>query len=126
MIFWDRENRAIWLRPRGFNLIQVPLTTAKLNVDASDRSIVEDEIRFSSGFPFVMALFLWTAYRLFSAAMAANANAPPLALFGGIAALVIVIGGFLNLRILRSRMEKLVQDALSELKDMQALGLAPR
>src|ERR1700722_16580628 len=123
MIFWDRENRAIWLRPRGFNLIQVPLTTAKLKVDASDRSIVEDEIRFSSGFPFVMALFLWTAYRLFSAAMAANANAPPLALFGGIAALVIVIGGFLNLRILRSRMEKLVQDALSELKDMQALGL---
>jgi hypothetical protein len=126
MIFWDRENRAIWLRPRGFNLIQVPLMTAKLNVDASDRSIVEDEIRFSSGFPFVMALFLWTAYRLFSTAMRANANAPSPSSFVGIAALVFVIGGFVNLWILRSRMEKLVQDALSELKDMQPLGLVPR
>jgi hypothetical protein len=126
MIFWDRENHAIWLRPRGFNLIQVPLVTAKLNVDASDRSIVEDEIRFSSGFPFVMALFLWTAYRLFSTVVATNANGPSSASFVGIAALVFVIGGLVNLRIARSRMEKLVQDALSELKDMQPLGLVPR
>lgn len=24
MIYWDRENHAIWLQPRGFNLIQIP------------------------------------------------------------------------------------------------------
>ena len=69
MIYWNREGRVIWLRPRGFNLVQIPLTVARLNLDSDGSSIDEYEIRFSSGAPFVMALFLSTAYIFFSAAM---------------------------------------------------------
>jgi hypothetical protein len=67
MVYWDRENHAIWLRPRGYNLLQVPWMVAKLNIGVDDRSIVGDEIRFSSGFPLFLILFLWTVYQLFSA-----------------------------------------------------------
>jgi hypothetical protein len=113
MIYWDREKHAIWLRPRGFNLIQIPFVVAKLNVDDADRSITGGEIRFSSGVPFTFVLFLWTAYRLFSTVgPAKGGELPPAVLifFGAFAILAVV----LNLRILRSRMDKLLQDAVSE------------
>ena len=119
MIYWDVESRTIWLRPRGFNLVQIPLVVAKLGSDDGRVSITGYETRFSSGFPVVMAVFLWTAYRLFSATMPANANLPPPALLAGIAAVFFLIIGFFNLRILRSRMDRLVEDALSEFKEMQ-------
>jgi tetratricopeptide (TPR) repeat protein len=118
MIYWDIEARTIWLRPRGFNLVQMPLMVAALNADDSGKSIAGYEVRFSSGFPFVMAVFLWTAYLFFST-MPASANLPSPALFVGIAALMFFIAGFFNLRILRSRMERLIKDALSEIKEMQ-------
>jgi hypothetical protein len=118
IIFWDREARTIWLRPRGFNLVQIPLMVTKLNVDADGTSIAEYETRFSSGFPVVMIALLSTAYLLFSATMP-YANLPSPALFVGIAAVFFMIVGFFNLRILRSRMDALVEDALSELKGMQ-------
>ena len=118
LVFWDRENGAIWLRPRGFNLFQAPLMVAKLNTDRFDKLIIEQEIRFSSGFPFVMALFFWTAYQLFSVAMPANASVPSPGQFVGFGALMFLVVGFVQLRMLRSRMEKMVQDALSELKEM--------
>ena len=116
MIYWDRENQAIWLRPRGYNLVEVPLVVATLTIDANRNAISESQIRFSSGFPFIMALFLWTAYVLFSAAMPSNSFA---AAFVGFGALMTVVGGFFSLRKLRSRMEILVEEALSELEDMQ-------
>ena len=119
MIYWNRAGRTIWLRPRGFNLVRMPLMVAKLNIDASERSIAEYEIRFSSGFPFVMAVLLWTAYRFFSATMPANANSPSPAQFVGIAAVFFSIVGFVNLRILRSRMDRLIEDVLSEFKEMR-------
>jgi hypothetical protein len=87
---------------------------AKLNVDAADRSITGAEICFSSGVRFVFALFLWTAYQFFSTVGPANVDGPPpvvLIFFSAFAVLAV----FLNLRILRSRMEKLLQDAVSEL-----------
>ena len=118
MIYWDIETRTIWLRPRGFNLVQMPFMIAMLNLDYSGKSISGYEIRFSSGFPFVMAVFFWTAYRLFSKTMPASANLPPPALFVGIAALMFLIVGYFNLRIFRSRMERLIGDALSEIKGM--------
>ena len=119
MIYWDIESRAIWLRPRGFNLVQIPLVVATLNVAASEKSITGYETRFSSGSPFVMALFLWTAYIFFSATMAASPNLPSPAQFVGIAAVFFLIVGFINLRIIRSRMDRLIEDVLSELKEMQ-------
>jgi tetratricopeptide (TPR) repeat protein len=70
--------------------------------------------------PFVMAVFLWTAYRFFSATMPASANAPSPAQFVGIAAVFFLIVGFVNLRIVRSRMDKLIEDVLSEFKEMQS------
>jgi hypothetical protein len=117
MIYWDRKTEAIWLRPRGFNLVQMPLMVAKLNIDASGKSISGDEIRFSSGFPFVLALFLWMMLRSLSAAIAAT-NGPSPAVVVGIFASMMFIVGLVNLRIHRTRMEILVQDALSELKEM--------
>jgi hypothetical protein len=117
MIYWDKEDHAIWLRPRGFNLIQVPLMVAKLIVDASGKSILGCEIRFSSGFPFILALLLWTAYQVFTAVPEKAADGMPPAVF-------VAMGGFLvlicwiNLRILRSRMERLVEDSVFELNGM--------
>jgi hypothetical protein len=117
MLYWDRQNQVIWLRPRGYNLVEVPLVVAAMKVDANRNAISESQIRFSSGFPFIMALFLWTAYVFFSAAMPSRSLA---AAFVGFVALMTVIGGFFSLRKLRSRMSILVEEALSELKDMQA------
>jgi hypothetical protein len=116
MIYWDRENQVIWLRPRGYNLVEVPLVVATLKIDANCNAISGSEIRFSSGFPFTMTLLLWTAYVSFSAVIPSHSLAP---LFVGFAALMTVIGGFFSLRKLRSRMDILVEEALSELKEMQ-------
>ena len=117
MIYWDRQDRAIWLRPRGFNLLQMPMMVAKLIVEANDKSIRACEIRFSSGFPFVLALVLWTGYQFFTAIPTNGAVGPPPVVFvalGGFAVLV----GLLRLRTLRSRMERLVEDSVSELNGM--------
>ena len=120
LIYWDEKTRAIWLRPRGFNLLQMPLMAATLNTGTTDKSISRYEIRFSSGSLFVIASFLGAAYLFFSAAIPVHVDLPPPALFFGIFALMILVVSFINFQILRSRMEKLVQDALSELKEMQA------
>lgn len=114
LIYWDKDNHAIWLRPRGFVRLQLPVTIARMQVDAHDRSITAGEIRFSSGTPVVAALFLWAGYRMFSAV---PVNPPP-TLFVGVAALVILVGGIMNLRRFRAQMERLVADALSEIKAM--------
>jgi hypothetical protein len=118
VIYWDKENRAIWLRPRGFNLFQVPLMAAKLNTDRFDKTITSQEIRFSSGFPFIMALFFWTAYQLFSLVMPANIKGLSAAGFVGVVVLMFIISSLLNYRRQASRMERLIQDALSELRRM--------
>ncbi len=89
---------------------------AKLNVASNERSIVGTEIRFSSGFPIVLAVFLLSAYQFFSGTMPAAPGAPTAAEFVGIAAVMILIVGIVNLRMLRSRMDDLIQDALSELR----------
>ncbi len=118
ILFWDNKTQGIWLRPRGFNLFQIQLMVAKLNVDELGKSIISQEIRFSSGFPFILALFLSTAYQFFTVAIPAYAEEPSSAQFLGIAAVMFVIFGFLNLKRLCSRMETLVQDALSEIKEI--------
>jgi hypothetical protein len=116
MIYRDTETGTIWLQPRGFNRMQVPLMVAALNMDAEGKSINGYEIRFSSGFPFVMLLFFWTAYRFFSATMPADTNLPSPALFVGFAGLIFLFVGFFTLRMHRSRMERLIEDAFSELR----------
>jgi hypothetical protein len=119
MIFWDREHHAIWLRPRGLNFFQVPLAAAVLKVDESGRSITGSEVRFSSGLPVTMALLLWVAYAGFSTTMPVNANGVSLAVFViGFFGLAMLIVGLLGVRMQRSRMEVLIEDALSELRDM--------
>jgi len=117
MIYWDKPDHAIWLRPRGFNLIQIPLMVARLNVDANDSAIVGGEIRFSSGFPFVLALMLWMVYQFFTAIPTKGAEGPPAAVFVAFGGFFVLIS-WINLRILRSRMERLIQDAISELGGM--------
>lgn len=116
VIYWDKEDRTIWLRPRGLNLFQIQLMVAKLNLDEFGRSITSQEIRFSSGFPFIMILFFWTTYQFFSATMPVHGPSPTV--FVGGFTLFFIVFGFMSIIALRSRMEKLVQDALSELKEM--------
>jgi hypothetical protein len=118
MIYWDVGSRAIWLRPRGFNFIKVPLMVGKLNIDANAKSIAGAEICFSSGIPFVWALFFWTAYCFFSAAMPSTTSGFSPALFVGVAALMFLIVTPIKLRTLRSRMEQLIHDAVSEIEQM--------
>ncbi len=118
MICWDREDDAIWLRPRGLNVIQIPMVVARLNAGADGRSIVATEIRFSSGAVLLFMLLLWTGYQLLSR-MPPSTDTPPqfvLLGFGAFAAVACV----LNVWIIRSRMDRLVQDALSEIGGMRA------
>lgn len=118
VIFWDKEHQAIWLRPRGFNQFRTPLLAAKLNTDPLCTSILNLEIRLSSGFPWIMLVFLCSAYQFFSASMPTNGNGLSAAQFVGIAAVLFCLVGYINLKILGARLEKLVQDALAELDRM--------
>ena len=116
LAYWDKADRAIWLRPRGMNVLQVPLVVAKLNLDSLGDMIVSQEIRFSSGAPFILAVFLWAAYQMFSAAMPAGSGMPSAGQFVGMAAAFFIFFGFINLVIIRCRMAKLAQEALAEIK----------
>jgi hypothetical protein len=42
-------------------------------------------------------------------------------MFVGIAAVFFLVVGFFNLRVLRSRMNRLVEDALSEFQGMESI-----
>jgi hypothetical protein len=66
--------------------------------------------------PVVLALFFWTAYRLFSQTIPAHGVGPSAAQLVGIFVVVSVVGGFIRLRRDGGRMELLMKDALSELQ----------
>jgi hypothetical protein len=114
-VYWDAATDTVWLSPRGLNVFQIPHAVAALKVDAEGKSVTEYQIRFSSGFPLIMLLFLWAAYGLVSRSAPSNAAAPPTGLFAGFLGLFCVLAVFLILRRSRSRMSRLVEDALSEL-----------
>jgi hypothetical protein len=65
----------------------------------------------------VLTFMLWIAYQFFMAVPMNGANGPPPAVFAAMGGLVVLIG-WINLRMLRSRMEKLVEDAVAELNGM--------
>lgn len=118
IICWDQTSHTIWLRPRGFNRVRLMLVVAKLSTDVMQKAITRCEICFSSGIPIAMVLFFWTAYQMFSQDMPANGAGPSAGKFVGIAIVFAIIGGFIQVRRDRARMELLVQDALSELQTM--------
>jgi multidrug transporter EmrE-like cation transporter len=89
-------------------------------VDESGQSIVSKEIRFSSGVPFIMLLFLWTAYQFFSITMPSSSKSLTPAQFVGIATVLFTVVGLINIKIMASRMEKLIQDALEEIKSSKS------
>jgi hypothetical protein len=111
----DGETGTIWLRPRGFNRYRLPHVVAALNVDRLGKAITGYEIRFSSGMLAVVVLFFWTAYRMLSALPVKPGSPSPVPIFLGIFAVFFVIAAFFGTRMVRSRMEQLVADALSEL-----------
>jgi hypothetical protein len=113
-ISWDREDHAIWLRPRGFNLLKNSSAVARLTIGIKDRSILGYEIRLSAGYPVLWALLTYVAWSFLSQLDPASRTGPPLHLITVFGAMAI-LGGFLNLRTLRSRMERLVDDAVTEL-----------
>jgi hypothetical protein len=121
MIYWDRAAHAIWLRPRGFNLFQVPSMVAKLTVDTMDRAITGFEIRYSSGALIVLGLLV-LLIDLFTSGMTSGKTGAPALIglaFVAVFAIVTLVG---KLRMMRSRMQTLVDEAIGELGTMQASG----
>jgi hypothetical protein len=114
-LYWDDANHAIWLRPSGFNMFQVPSTVAKLTVDGMGGRVIGSEIRFSSGMILWTMLMVWIAYQ-FLANAPSKAAPPPAVLIAfsafGIFAIVM------NMRKLRNRMQKLIDGATAELSIM--------
>jgi hypothetical protein len=113
LIYWDRPNHAIWLRPRGLVLFQIPMMVARIHVDADDRTVLGWEVRLSSGGVGFFVLGAAAACWSFVATALPHGGLPP-GVLAGLAAFTIVVGG-LNLRALRSRMMDLVTDALPEI-----------
>lgn len=112
-IYWDKANHAIWLCPSS--LFRVHATVAKLTVDAIDHTIVGSEIRFSSGIMVSSILLLWVAYQWFTGP-AATPAVPPAGLIAFGALGILTVG--VNMRILRARMQKLIDGATAELSVM--------
>jgi hypothetical protein len=107
----DRDANALWLRPRGFNIFQIPMLVAKMNVDPITAAITSYEVRLSAGIPLILVLFFFGAYTLFSPGLGRDTAV----LFLGGFAVVALVGNALHVRRLRARMMQLVQDALPEL-----------
>ena len=115
MVYWDKPDHAIWLRPRGFNLFQVPSTVARLTVDTMDRSITGYEIRYSSGALIALALLGLIVDLVASGLTKGDHGWPAFALVIGVFAIVAVV---MKVRKLRSRMQTLVDEAIAELGAM--------
>ena len=118
ILYWDNVTKGIWLRPRGFNLLRVQLFVVKLNVDELGKNITSQEIRFSSGFPIIVILLFWTTYQFFTISTSNEAKGLSPAQFIGFASVIFIILGFINIRMLQTRMEKLVQDSIDEIRKM--------
>jgi len=114
LIYREASAPVIWLRPRGLNFVNIQLMVAALKLSPDGKRIAEAEIRFSSGFPLGMALFMawfcWTVYITFASPMPAGVTA---VLF-----LVFLVVSAIGLHTIRSRMETLIKDAVSELEQM--------
>jgi hypothetical protein len=117
---WDRNGEAIWLRPRGLNLFQVPEMVAKLSTDSAGSRVVRQEIRFSSGFSVVMIAFFSSAYQFFASSWPIQQSGPTPGEFVGVAAALFIVVGAIGLRRRRIRMEKLIEDAKSELLELSS------
>lgn len=124
LLYRDPAGHEIWLRPRGLNIAQVPLTVARLTLDDAGTSIDGAEIRFSSGFPLVMILFFLTAYLMFTTTAPADFStvAGP---FIAVIAIMFTISGYFGIRRLKLRMERLLEDAVEELKSLPRLTGTP-
>lgn len=116
LIYWDTETCTIWLRPRGWNLVKVPWIVGGLKTDVMGRSITATEIRLSSGAPLVVIAFFTTAYVMFSSVMPSGPGGLSPGLFVGAAALMFVVMGIINIRMLRSPMQQLIDDAMLEIR----------
>jgi hypothetical protein len=113
----DPGGKSIWIRARGYNFIRNPMMVARLAVD--NGAIASYQLRFSSGQPLVVALFLWTVYRHFIALSTVSAQSiwlPPL-----IIGVLFVIGAVASLGSFATRMEKIVDDALAEMRETKGL-----
>jgi hypothetical protein len=116
MIYWDKAHHAIWLRPRGFNLFQVPSMVAKLTVDTMDRAITGCEIRYSSGALIVLGLFV-LIFDVLTSGMARSHMHQHLVKLAIVA--IFAIGTIIaKVRAMRSRMQTLVDEAIGELGAM--------
>lgn len=110
---WDQGDCALWLRPRGFNFLRVPLVIAKLATDPAGLRITDIEVRFSTGFIVVVIAFFWGAYAMFST-IPGKSSAPLFVL--GIFAVIAIASFAWNARRQTARMNILATAALTELR----------
>jgi len=85
---------------------------AKFSTDPSGQSVVSQETRFPPIFPVAMILILVVAYRSFAAM---SAFPVPPGIFVAMASGMFAVAGYVNLRIISSRMDRLIQETLPEL-----------
>jgi len=107
----DRDENALWLRPRGFNFLQLGLLAAKLNLDPVTQAVAGIEVRLSAGVPVILLLFFFGAFTTFAQVVPAEQAALFIAAFG----VVALVGNGLHIRARRAQMIELVQNALPEL-----------
>ncbi|WP_407156239.1 hypothetical protein [Bradyrhizobium sp. STM 3557] len=112
-IYWDRADHAIWLRPRGLILLQLPLLVARLSLDSDDRSILGWDIRLSSG-GFVVSALIAAAFVRFLLVSSAQDSAQTTAILVALCGFAVLATG-VNLWMLRSRMTDFVRRVLPDI-----------
>jgi hypothetical protein len=115
LALWNSNEGEIWVRPRGFNFLRLPSMVARFVT--SDNRVIEGELRFSSGLPFVFLLFFVSAFIFFSQAM--PGGAPSAAAFVGFAAFMFLIVMIFTRNRIGARMRLLALDAVSEMRDRE-------
>ncbi|MGD0145176.1 MAG: hypothetical protein ABSC92_18655, partial [Rhizomicrobium sp.] len=115
LALWKSTGGEIWVRPRGFNFLRIPSMAARFVT--SDNRIIEGELRFSSGLPFVFLLFFVSAFMLFSQSMPGGVLSA--AAFVGFAAFMFLIVMVFSRNRIGARMRLLALDAVSEMRERQ-------
>jgi hypothetical protein len=112
VIYWDQVHHAIWLRPRGLILFQIPLVVARLHVDATTGTVIGWDVCLA---PASSLAFVVVGAGLFGPPLAAaggQTSSLLTFLVGGLLGLVIVV---LNVAASRSRMRAFVRQRLPEI-----------
>lgn len=99
---WDSSEGAIWMRPKGMNLLHIPCMVTKWTLNNEQTQIVKQEVKVSSGV--ILALFaMGASMPSFFSKGFEGVNAPPPNLYL-VMILFLVFAGIINGWLLSRRM----------------------